>query len=357
MLHAVIMAGGSGTRFWPASRRTRPKQFLSLTGDRTLLQQTVERCQPWIPLERTWIATGAGHAPETQRQLPELPAGRIVAEPCGRNTAPCIGLAAIQVLKEDPDAILLVMPADHVIRPAEAFRASVAAAVQIVENTPAASVLFGIRPTYPSVGFGYIERDAPISAGAAAFQVRSFREKPALDVAKGFVAAGRYYWNGGIFVWRAAHVMRMLAEFQPEIAARLGRLSEALGTPRWPDALKTEFPQMPSISIDHGVLEKARDVYVLESTFEWDDVGSWHALARLLGTDEHGNTVDGLHCGIDTKGCIVRSSPEHLVATIGLEDCIVVHTPEATLVARRDDENALRRLVTLLEERGYGRFL
>lgn len=357
MLHAVIMAGGSGTRFWPSSRRTRPKQFLPLMGDRTLLQETVDRCSPWIPLERTWIATSANHSAETLRQLPDLPSARIVAEPCGRNTAPCIGLAAMQVLHIDPDAVLLVMPADHVIRPVQTFCDCVDAAVKIVDKQPDASVLFGIPPTYPSVGFGYIERDMPLDSTAKAFRVRSFREKPDRDLAREFVDVGRYYWNGGIFVWRAAHVLQLLREFQPEIADRLERLSNAVGTPGWDAALAAEFPQMPSISIDHGVLEKASGVCVLEATFDWDDVGSWHALSRLLGTDEHGNTVEGPHCGIDTKGCIVRSTPQHLVATIGLEDCIVVHTPEATLVARRDDENALRRLVIQLEEQGYGQFL
>lgn len=359
MLHAVIMAGGSGTRFWPDSRRSRPKQFLPLAGDRTLIQQTVDRCQPWIPYDRVWIATGASHAAQTRRQLPELPSSRIVMEPCGRNTAPCIGLAAIQVLREDPDAVLLVMPADHVIRPPEKFHACVSAAVDVVQQNPKASVLFGVPPSYPAVGFGYIERGEPLPASSEniAYQVKSFREKPNRDVAQTFVDSGNYYWNSGIFVWRASNVVALLEEFQPELFGRLQKLAKSLGTPQWDTALAAEFPQMPSISIDHGILEKARNVHVLDAAFEWDDVGSWHALARLLGVDSDGNTVDGLHCGIDTKNCIIRSTRDHMIATIGLEDCIVVQTPDATLVARRDDENALRKLVALLEEKGYAKFL
>lgn len=358
MLHAVIMAGGSGTRFWPQSRRTLPKQLLPLASPQTLLQETFARCAGWIPPERIHVVTNHSQSAETRRQLDRVPSANVLAEPCGRNTAPCIGLAAIELVRTDPEAVMLVMPADHVIRPVAAFQEAANRAVEIVNAAPDSFVLFGVPPTYPSTGFGYIER-GPARAGGekAGFAVAAFREKPNQQVAQEFVAAGRYYWNCGIFVWRAQRILDALAEFQPEIHRRLERLAAAQGTDRWESVFPAEFAQMTSISIDHAVLEKARGVVMLEAPFEWDDVGSWNALARLLGTDVAGNTIDGPHCGIDTKGCIIRTGKDHLIATIGLEDLLVVHTPDATLVARKDDEDAIRKLVALIEERGYGNHL
>lgn len=367
MLHAVIMAGGSGTRFWPQSRKSLPKQLLRLVGERTLIQSAVDRIvstpppltkgEPeGVPPERIWIVTNAAQAGETRRQLPELPADNLLVEPCGRNTAPCIGLAAIELLARDPDAVMLVMPADHVIRPDDVFRAAVRQAAQIVARDPAAFVLFGVPPTEPATGFGYIERGSPLDVRGG-YQVQAFKEKPTREVAQQYVAAGTYYWNCGIFVWRADSILQSLARHEPEIHARLQSLAGQIGSPGWTAALAAEFPRMKSISIDYAVLERSSHVTVLEAQFEWDDVGSWQALPRLLGQDADGNTVDGLHVGFDTRGCIIRSDPAHLVATIGLEDFIVVHTPEATLVAKKDDENALRRLVAELEQRGLGKFL
>lgn len=363
MLHAVIMAGGSGTRFWPQSRRSRPKQLLPLAGKRTMIQQTVDRLSAWIPGERIWIVTGAEQAEETKRQLPEVPAANVLIEPCGRNTAPCIGLAAIELLARDSEAVMLVLPADHVISPAEQFRRAVERAAALVEKNPQSLVLFGVPPTGPATGFGYIERGAELGDAVGqpdggAYRVASFREKPDTATAAEYVEAGRFYWNCGIFVWRADRILASLEDFEPEIHAHLMTLREALGTDRFADVLAAEFPQMKSISIDYAVLERAEDVCVLEAPFEWDDVGSWPALERLIGTDEAGNTIDATFVGLGARGCIVRSTDEeHLIAAAGLEDCVIVHTPDATLVARKSDENALRELVRLIEERGYERFL
>ncbi|NOX55389.1 MAG: NTP transferase domain-containing protein [Planctomycetes bacterium] len=357
MLHAVIMAGGSGTRFWPQSRRSRPKQFLKLAGDRTMIQQTMARCAPAIPPERTWVVTNQAHSAETTRQLPELPPENMLLEPCGRNTAPCIGLAAIHLLERDRDATMLVMPADHVIEPDEVFRQAVMQAVELVEEDSQRLVLFGVPPTYPSTGFGYIERGDSLDGRSGAYRVRTFREKPDRDTALNYLKAGTFYWNCGIFVWKAQRILDALAEFEPGIHERLCRLQGCLGQSQWAESLRAEFPEMKSISIDYAVLERASNVCVVEAPFRWDDVGSWQALSRLLGTDEEGNTIAGLHCGVDTKGCIIRSGDGHLIGTLGIEDCIIVHTPDATLVARKDDENAIRQLVRLLEEKGYDQFL
>jgi len=358
MLHAVIMAGGSGTRFWPESRRRLPKQFLRFSGEQTLIQEAAGRCAPAIPPERTWIVTNATHASETQAQLPGVPHSQILLEPCGRNTAPCIGLAAIQLLAQDPDAIMLVTPADHVIQPTAMFQQAVQQAASLVEQEPRTLVLFGVEPTYPATGFGYIQRGERLSDREwPAFHVQSFREKPNEQTATQYCASGEYYWNCGIFIWRAQTILDALAEYTPEIYERLMRLREAIGTEGWQAALTSEFPAMPSISIDYAVLEKAAHVCVLEAPFGWDDVGSWHALARLNQADSEGNTLDGLVCATDSSGCIVRTSQDHLVATIGVKDLIIVHTPNATLVADRRDEGAIKQLIAELERRQLHKYL
>ncbi len=363
MLHLVIMAGGSGTRFWPESRRARPKQFLRLAGDRSLLEQAVDRCRPWLPFERMRVVTNAAYADETARQIPQLKRDQILLEPCGRNTAPCIGLAAWQVLQSDPDAVLLVTPADHLIRPEREFQATVERALRLIERYPQASILFGINPTFPATGYGYIEKGGVDPGAADTFHVKAFREKPTLETAREFLSTGKFCWNSGIFVWRAARIVELLKEFQPAIYAGLERLSDHATSLGWEAALAKEFPGLPSISIDYGVLEPVAagaskgSVFVIPATFAWDDVGSWQALPGALGTDAHGNAISGASCQIETEGCVIRSTPEHLVATIGLKDFVVVHTPDATLVAPKGDEAALRKLVALLGERGYERFL
>jgi mannose-1-phosphate guanylyltransferase len=222
MLHTVIMAGGSGTRFWPQSRRTMPKQLLKLVGDETMIQATAARTSSWLGSDRIWVVTNQTQAEETSRQLAGIPRDQILIEPCGRNTAPCIGLAAICLLARDPDAVMLVCPADHVIGPPEVFQSAVKNATAIVECDPGALVLFGVKPTYPSTGFGYIERGERLAGSAKnAFHVASFREKPELAIAEQYVDSGTFYWNCGIFVWRADRILAALAEFEPEIHRRL----------------------------------------------------------------------------------------------------------------------------------------
>lgn len=357
MLHTVVMAGGSGTRFWPASRQAHPKQFLTLFGEQSLIQQTVSRCAPIAPpAERAWVVTGAAHAVETARQLPQIPSQRVLVEPCARNTAPCVGLAAACLLADDPDAVMLVTPADHVITPNEEFCAAVERAVATVEQSPNKLCTFGVVPDRPATGYGYIEPAEPLAGADRVFSVKQFREKPDLETAKQFVADG-LFWNSGIFVWRADTILKCLEEFEPGITEHLTSIRESWNTPDFGTALEREFPEMPSISIDYAVLERSSEVCVLEAPFNWDDVGSWSALPRLNPQDESGNTVLGRHCGIETKNCTVFSSETHLVTTIGLEDCLVVHTPAATLVAKLDDDAQIKRLLREIEDRGLAEFL
>lgn len=352
------MAGGSGTRFWPESRRSVPKQFLALAGERTLLQQTSDRCQPLIPPARQWVVTNALQAERARDQLADISGVRVLVEPSPRNTAPCIGLAAVHLLHDDPDAVMAVLPSDHLIRPDSVFRDALAQAESLVVEDPRRLLLFGVRPSYPATGFGYIERGAPLgSRKSNAFAVASFREKPVREIAEEYVRSGHFYWNCGIFVWRADRILSALAAHEPEMHQRLLRIAASLGSSREHDVLSAEFPAMRSVSIDYAVLERESGSVVVEAPYEWDDLGSWQALARLHGADSDGNTVFGRHRGVGTRNCIIRSQGEHLVATIGMEDCIVVHTDDATFVARRDDEDAIRKLIELLRERGDERFL
>jgi len=357
MLHTVVMAGGSGTRFWPVSRKELPKQFLTLFGEQSLIQQAVRRCGELSTVDSTWIVTNAAHAVETGRQLPELTADHILIEPCGRNTAPCIAIAAARLLADDPDAVMLVTPADHVITPNEAFVAAVQRALNTVEKEPSRLCLFGIVPTRPATGYGYIEQGSELADSDRVFDVARFREKPDLESAQGFLDAGNFLWNSGIFVWRADAILDALQKHCPGVTNVLNQFRKHAGTPEWSAALESEFPNMPSISIDYAVLEHSENVCVLEAPFTWDDVGSWSALARVHDQDEHGNTVLGQHVGIDTKNSTIFSSDDHLVTTIGLDDCVVVHTEHSTLVAKLDDEAQIKELLGKLESTGLESFL
>lgn len=363
MLHAVIMAGGSGTRFWPESRDRRPKQLLNLVGERSMIQATVDRLAGLVPPERVLVATNIKLAAAIADQLPQLPAGAILGEPCKRDTAPCIGLAAIRVSRDDHEATMVVLPADHVIRPDGAFQQAIRFAAALVDDQAGRIVTFGIRPTYPAETFGYIERGERLYAQAqsggqpAAYQVRQFREKPTSDAARRYLESGRFYWNSGIFVWKAATILRALAQHQPDMYAHLERIAAAYGSPDYETVLAREFAAIRGLSIDYAVLEHAADVVVIEAPYDWDDVGSWQALARLRGSDAQGNTIVGRHVGVDTQGTIVRGGRDHLIVTLGLKDCVVVHTPDATLVANKHDEESIRQVVKLIQENGWQEYL
>jgi len=361
MLHAVIMAGGAGTRFWPASRVARPKQLLNLVGQKSMIQMTVERLGDLVPPERVLVVANQRLVEALREQLPLVPPEAIIGEPCKRDTAPCIGLAASIVSRSDEDATMLVMPADHVIRNPEAFRQAVRQAVALVDERPSRIVTFGIRPTYPAETFGYVERAEPISSPASeagkVFRVQMFREKPTAEVAEQYLAAGDFYWNSGIFVWKAATIRDAMQQFEPEMASHLEAIASTIGTAAFTATFETEFAAINGKSIDYAVMERYDDVVVIEAPFEWDDVGNWRSLVRLRGADEQGNTIVGKHLGIETRGCIIRGEDGHLIVTVGMEDCIVVHTPDATLVARKHDEESIRKVVAELKERGWEEYL
>ncbi len=356
MLHAVIMAGGSGTRFWPASRNVKPKQLLCLTGERSMIQATVDRLGDLVAPDRQRVITNQVLCDPIAEQLPQIPRENIVGEPCKRDTAPCVGLAAALVAAVDPEGTMVVMPSDHVIADHTQFQHAISVAEALIDEDPTRIVTFGIRPSYPAESFGYIEAGTRVDSSAndpkdplAVSSVKQFREKPNSETAKSYVAAGTFFWNSGIFVWRATTILDALAKYEPEMHERLAKIAGAIGKPQFDATFRAEFAAIVGKSIDYAVMEKYPNVVVIEAPYDWDDVGSWQSLARLHAPDEHGNTVVGNHVGIETRGSIIHSQPGHVIATIDIEDLIIVQTPDATLVAPKHAEERVREVVAALQ--------
>ncbi|QVL32284.1 mannose-1-phosphate guanylyltransferase [Telmatocola sphagniphila] len=359
MLHAMIMAGGGGTRFWPRSRVKKPKQFLTFSGDRTLLQSTIDRTESQVPTDRVWILTSAAHRAEAIHQLPELDENHVVGEPMGRDTAPCIALGAALIAKEHPAGIIIVMPADHLIEPVQEFRRAVHAAEQLALDHPEALITFGIPPTYPAVGYGYIQRGA--SAGqkqnVPVYEVKQFREKPNFDDAQKYIASGEFYWNSGIFVWKVSAILGELKRQKPEMLEVVQKIADAWGTADQEHVFRQEYPKAEKISIDYAVMEKAKQVLVLQAPYQWDDVGSWLALERRNPQDAQGNTIQANHVGIDTSNCVIAGDSERLIATIGVSNLLIIQDGDATLIADRKDEAAVKQIVDRLKAPGLDKFL
>lgn len=356
MLHALIMAGGGGTRFWPRSRVARPKQFLALAGDRTLVQQACDRLEAQVDAANTWVATSAAHVEETRKQLPHLPGENIVGEPCGRDTAACIGLGAALIARRDPHATMIVTPADHVIEPTAEFARAVRAAAIVIDESPSALVTFGIVPTFPATGYGYLQRgeNLGLKQNVSVFRVAQFREKPAFAQAEQFLASGDYLWNSGIFVWKAATILAELRTHTPDLAAGVERIAAA-----WPDpaTLREIYPALEKISIDFAVMERANEVLVLQAPYRWDDVGSWLALERMQSQDADGNTVLAEHCGVGTNNCVIVGDAGRLIATAGVSNLLIIQDGDATLIADRRDEGLVKRIVEKLKQEKRDRFL
>ena len=359
MLYATIMAGGAGTRFWPESRKLTPKQLLNLAGERSMIQSTVDRLNGLCDSKNVLIVTNQALVDSISKQLPDVPRESIIGEPAKRDTAPCVGLAAAWVAAQDPDATMVVMPADHVIGPDDVFQAAIQQAADLVEQDPTRIVTFGIKPTYPAEVFGYIERsdDAVENAKFPTFSVSKFREKPDAKTAQEFLDAGTFYWNSGIFVWKAKTILDALRKFEPEMAAHVDAIGSAIGQPNFADVLESEFCAIKGTSIDYAVMERYDNVQVIEAPYQWDDLGNWTAVPRQKGVDENGNTLEGKQIAINTKNSIVRGDGEHLAVTVGMEDAIVIQTPDATLVANRNDEAAIKEVVARLSELGWDEYL
>jgi mannose-1-phosphate guanylyltransferase len=359
VLHAVIMAGGSGTRFWPASREKYPKQLLKLVGENTMLQATFERLGDLISPEHTLVMTNQHLVDPVRKQLPSVPPEQIIGEPMKRDTAACIALAASLIAVADPEAIMLVLPADHVISTHQQFQDCMRQGVQLIQQSPERLVTFGIRPSYAAESFGYVQRGDALSDSkvAGAYRVKAFREKPDRQTAELYLQAGTYDWNSGIFMWRASTILDALRQFEPEMMKHIDAISATMGTPAFANKLQREFEQIIGRSIDYAVMERYHDVAVIEAPFRWDDVGSWQSIGRLTEPDEQGNCVRGRYLPIQSQRMIVYGDEGHLLVTIGMQDTIVVHTPNATLVAPKEAEEQVREVVKQLQSRRWEDFL
>jgi len=354
--YAVILAGGSGTRFWPLSRRRRPKQLLNLLGDRTLLEETVRRILPVIPAERIYIFANELLRAQTLRTLPQLPKSQIVAEPAGRNTAPTIGLAAHEILRRDPEGLMVVLPSDHVIGKPGAFRRVLRTACRWAA-ADGRSVIVGLEPTRPDTGYGYVRKGRRVAraAGLQIYQVEKFTEKPPVATARRYVASGRYLWNGGMFIWRASTLLRNLARSKPEMASALQRIARAGGV-QATRTLRRIFPRIEKISIDYAVMEKAAEVFVVAADIGWSDVGSWEVVYNLQSKDAEGNVRPQASLCLDARGNMVIS-PRKFVVAVGVRDLVIIETDDALLVAARERSQDVGKAVQELEKQGLVRLL
>jgi mannose-1-phosphate guanylyltransferase len=355
--HAVILAGGRGTRFWPRSRTRAPKQLLNIVGKDTMLQQTVARLKPLIPAERIWTVTNAEQAAAVRKQLPAATRKRVLIEPMGMNTAVAIGLAAIHVRHAARgDALMAVLPADHYIEQPQKFRDIMSAALDVARE-PGRIVVLGIPPTRPETGFGYIERmgDLTASKGFPIFTVRRFTEKPELKLAQEYVASGNYHWNAGMFFWRVSTFFDNLRKFLPKTHAALEKLAQFIGTRTYERKLSAIYPKLENISVDYAVLEPATRVegppcvFVIPAEVGWSDIGSWAAVYQLLAKNRGENVLASDGLTLDAEGNFLWS-PSKFVAAIGVRDLIVVETPDALLVCPRDRAQDVAKIVKRLEE-------
>ena len=344
---ALIMAGGRGERFWPKSRKNLPKQFLSLTDDgKTMIQLTVERISPMVKLEDIYIATNKDYKQLALEQLPGIPEENILCEPIGRNTAPCIGLGAVHIAKKYDDAIMLVLPSDHLIKFNKMYLTTLKDACCLAEkNTNLVTI--GITPDYPETGYGYIKFDSHEVEGRA-YRVDRFVEKPTLEVAKEYLATEEYLWNSGMFIWKVSSILKNMEQFMPDTYSHLMKIQEAIGTPEQEMVLEKEFYSMESKSIDYGIMEKAKEIYILPGTFGWDDVGSWLAVERIKKSNEFGNVVNGNIITVNTQNCVIQGSKK-LIATVGVEDLIVVDTEDATLICSKDHAGEIKKVIENLK--------
>lgn len=356
----VIIAGGRGERFWPQSRAARPKHLLPVVGTKPLLRQTLDRVKPLVPSRNVIVITSAVQEKAVREVCRGVPPDNIIAEPVGRDTAAAVGLAAAIVGSRDPQGVFAVLPADHVIHADRKYQADLQAAFAAA-RAESVMVTIGITPTEPATGFGYVQRAAEWRrfARKPVYRVRRFVEKPKLEVAKAYLASGDYYWNAGMFVWTVPVVEQAISQHAPELAAGLRPIREALahGRPLAP-VLRRVYPKLQKVSVDYALLEKSTNVVVLPSSFDWDDVGAWPAVARHYRPDANGNVTRGRALIEQGAGNIVFSEGDHLVTVLGADNLIVVHTPEATLVCPKGRAQEIKALLgRVAAEPGAKRYL
>lgn len=336
MLYGVILAGGFGERFWPKSKPDTPKQLLSITSQKTLLEETLDRIAPLIPKERILIVTNKDIGTKILCAVSILTTDNIIVEPCRKNTAPAIALASLYLKNKDEDAVMVVLPSDHFIPDKEKFLKTLSTAYELAKEREHL-ITFGIKPTRPETEYGYIEVGKKVGNS---YEVNAFREKPDIETAKKFLSKGGYLWNSGMFIWHVETILDAFSKFMPELYSGLMKINNEL-------SLEEFFQDVQNISIDFGIMEKAKNILMIEGDFTWDDVGSWKALERIYPKNENGNVVVGEHIGINTQNCIIVGEKK-LIATIGISDLIVVDTQEATFVCPKERAEEVKKIVEKL---------
>jgi mannose-1-phosphate guanylyltransferase len=357
--YAVIMAGGEGSRLWPLSRQSRPKQMVQLGSERTLFQMAIDRLTAVFPPERIFIVTVAKQAEELQGQCPEIPAKNFMIEPMPRGTASVVGMAATMLARVDPQAVMAILAADHLIANVTYFHLLLSEAYTLAQD--GYLVTLGIRPAYPSTGYGYIQRGAHLSGYPfLSYQVKKFKEKPDEETARRFVAAGDHDWNSGMFVWRVDRIQEEVRQLMPELAGKLQQIDQVWGTPALNDTLKNIWPGIKPETVDYGIMEKADRVVVIPAgDLGWNDVGSWESLFEVFTPSMDGNILmDAEHLGLDTTNSLVVSDhTDRLIATLGVSDLIIVDTQDAVLVCSRKYAQKVKEIVNLLKQRNDKRYL
>jgi len=353
MLHAIIMAGGSGTRFWPASRAHRPKQLLALAADDPLLRVTVDRILPLVPAERLWVVTTAATAEATRELLPDLAPDHVLAEPIGRDTAACVAYAARVLLHNDPDAHCLIFPADHVVPDGDRFRSAMAAGAAAVAER-GGLLTFGIRPTRAETGFGYLEIGTEVGADGdwKLHELDRFVEKPDRETAEEYLVSGGFLWNSGMFAWRAVDLLAEVRRQLPLLFDGIGVIGDALGTTTERETIDEVYPHLPRTSVDFGIMESANQCWTIPVDFGWSDVGSWPALTEVLSTDDKGNIARGHTLTIDGHDNVLVGNGA-LVAAVGVRDLVVVATPDAVLVVPKNEAQRVKQVVDAIRDNGW----
>ncbi len=350
-MYAVIMAGGKGARFWPRSREKKPKHLLDITSEKTILQETVERIKVLVAPENILVVTGRKHARTLKKQLPEIPARNIIIEPEGRNTAACIGLAALHIRKIVPDDVMVVLPSDHAIADAQKYIDLINAAVKVATQENGL-VTIGIKPTSIQTGFGYIERDNLFGKinNEDVFRVRSIREKPDFKKAQEFVQSGNFYWNSGMFIWRTSVILQEISLRLPNLYAGLMKIDQALGSAEEAAIVSRVYKKLEAISIDYGVMEKANKVFIVPGDFGWSDVGSWDAVWEISPRDGNGNVAlkDSRMIAEDSEDSLIYN-PGRLTALVGVRDLIIVETKDALLICKKGRSQDVKKIVEKLE--------
>ncbi|CAG5092000.1 Putative mannose-1-phosphate guanylyltransferase/mannose-6-phosphate isomerase [Thermobacillus xylanilyticus] len=355
-LAAVIMAGGKGERFWPKSRTKLPKQFLNIFGSKTLIQQSIERLEKLIPITRIFVVTNELYAEIIKAQIPHLPYENIIIETVGKNTAPCIGLASIIIEERFPDSTMVVMPSDHLIRDEEELLNILKAAIKYSEQDHV--ITLGIKPRYPETGYGYIQIDtsSKISDDPPVYGVKRFVEKPDIRSAQVYYSLEDYYWNSGMFIWKVSLIRRYIQTFLPEIHDLLEIMKSEMKFNNTREVVSKHYHKMTDISIDYGIMEKIDGIQMIPCNFGWDDIGSWTALERINDTDEFGNVIKGNIMSIDTRRCIIESNGK-LIATLGVEDLIIVQTEDVTLICHKNKAQDIKNIITELKSQKKDQYL